>query len=143
MSSSIRMDLGLMALALALAGDAAMADVVAVVSSKSAIAALSKSEVADIFYGKTTHVANGALVVPIDQVEGSPVRDEFYRKVAGKSAAQMKEYWSKIIFTGRGQPPKEAPNSIEVKKRIIESPAAIGYIELNMVDPSVRVVPVQ
>jgi hypothetical protein len=43
----------------------------------------------------------------------------------------------------RGQPPKEALNSIELKKRIIETPAAIGYIELNMVDPSLRVVLVQ
>jgi hypothetical protein len=52
----------------------------------------------------------------------------------------MKEDWSKVIFTGRGRPPEELPNSVEVKKRISESPAAIGYIELNMVDPSVRVV---
>jgi hypothetical protein len=60
--------------------------------------------------------------------------------MAGRSAAQMKAYWSKIIFTGRGQPPQEAANSVEMKKRLIENPAAIGYIEKNLVDSSVRVV---
>ena len=53
--------------------------------------------------------------------------------MAGKSPAQMKAYWSKIIFTGRGQPPKEVPNSAAVKKGIVENPAVIGYVELNMV----------
>jgi ABC-type phosphate transport system substrate-binding protein len=96
--------------------------------------------VQDIFLGKTSRFPNGALALPIDQAEGSAVREEFYAKMAGRSAAQMKAYWSKIIFTGRGQPPQEAANSVEMKKRLIENPAAIGYIEKNLVDSSVRVV---
>jgi hypothetical protein len=55
----------------------------------------------------------------------------------------MKAYWSKIIFTGRGQPPNEVSSSAEMKKRIGENTAAIGYIELSMVDASVRVLPTQ
>jgi ABC-type phosphate transport system substrate-binding protein len=131
--------LGALGLALNLATCAVMAEVVAVVSAKSAITTLTNSQLADIFFGKTNRLANGVQVVPIDQVEGSIARDEFYVKVAGKSAAQVKAYWSRIIFTGRGQPPREAPNSVETKKLIIENIAAIGYIELNMVDGSVRV----
>ena len=58
----------------------------------------------DIFLGRATRFPNGLLAVPIDQVEGSAAREEFYTRFVGKSAAQMKAYWSKIIFTGRGQP---------------------------------------
>jgi ABC-type phosphate transport system substrate-binding protein len=82
---------------------------------------------------------NGAKAVPIDLMEGSPTRDEFYAKFAAKSPAQCKAYWSKIIFTGRGQPPREASNDIELKKRLAENPNAIGYIDRNMLDDSVRV----
>jgi ABC-type phosphate transport system substrate-binding protein len=129
-----------MALALSLGASAAVADVVTVVSAKSPVSTLSKSQVADIFLGKTTELPGGAQAVPIDQNEGSAAREEFYARFTGKSAAQVKAHWSKIIFTGRGQPPLEVPNSAEVKKRLIENPNAIGYIDQNMVDSSVRVV---
>jgi ABC-type phosphate transport system substrate-binding protein len=128
------------ALALSLASHSATADVVAVVSAKSAITTLSKSQMADIFLGRVNRFPNGSPAVPIDQAEGSAAREEFYAKMAGKSAAQMKAYWSKIIFTGRGQPPKEVPNGVEMKKRIFENPAAIGYIDANLLDDSVRVI---
>jgi hypothetical protein len=103
---------------------------------------LSKSQVADIFLGKTARFPDGSQAVPIDQSEGTAVRNEFYTNFAGKSAAQIKVYWSKIIFTGRGQPPKAVSNGIEVKKHLAGNPAAIGYLEANLVDDSLRVVAV-
>jgi ABC-type phosphate transport system substrate-binding protein len=135
-----RVGMILIGVALGLGVGAAGADVVAVVAAKSPITTLSKSQVADIFLGKPSRLPDGAYAVPVDQAEGSAVRDEFYEKVADKSAAQIKAYWSKIIFTGRGQPPPSVSNSIEMKKRISDNPAAIGYIDRNLVDDSVRVV---
>jgi ABC-type phosphate transport system substrate-binding protein len=135
--------LRLIGLALSFAINAAMADVVAVVSSKSAITTMTKSQIADIFFGKTVRLSNGVQPVPIDQAEGSVARNEFYLKVADKSAAHMKGYWSRIIFTGRGQPPQEVRDSAEMKKRISDNPAAIGYIDLEMVDGTVRTVQIQ
>jgi ABC-type phosphate transport system substrate-binding protein len=126
-------------LALSFAATPAMADVVAVVSVKSPINLLSVSQVVDIFLGKASHFPDGTRAVPIDQTENSAVRDEFYVKV-GKSPTQIKAYWSKIIFTGRGQPPPTAPSSAEIKKRIDENPEAIGYIDRSMVDNTVKVV---
>jgi ABC-type phosphate transport system substrate-binding protein len=135
-----RLGLVVFGLVLSLGSPAVIADVVAVVSSTSPITTLSKSQMTDIFMGKISRLPNGAQAMPIDQMEGSGAREEFYAKVVGKSAAQMKAYWSKIIFTGRGQPPKEVSNSAEVKRFIVNNPAAIGYIEESLVDGSVRVV---
>jgi hypothetical protein len=131
---------GIIAVGFLAASPPVSADVVAVVSSKSAVTTLSKSQVVDIFLGKTTRFPDGSQALPLDQSEGTIVRDEFYIKLVGKSAAQMKAYWSKIIFTGRGQPPKDVPNDAEVKKRLVENPTAIGYMDANMVDASLRVV---
>ena len=130
----------LFGLALSLSVGAATADVVAVVAATSAVTTLSKAQVTDIFLGKANRFPNGAAAVPIDQPEGSAARNEFYARFAEKSAAQIKAFWSKIIFTGRGQPPKEVADSIEMKKRLSENPSTIGYIEENMVDDSVKVV---
>ena len=127
-------------LILGLGVSAVSADVVAVVSSKSPITTLSKNQVMDIFLGKRTSYPDGSLAVPIDQTEGSTARDEFYNRTAGMSPAQVKAFWSKIIFTGRGQPPKTVTSSLEAKKLLIASPNAISYIDQSLVDSSVRVV---
>jgi ABC-type phosphate transport system substrate-binding protein len=114
-------------------------EVVAVVSAKSAVTALSANQVADIFLGRSTRFPDGTHAVPIDQNEDSPVRDRFYAQFTGKSAAQVKAHWSKIIFTGRGQPPRQASSGAELKKIIADNPNAIGYIDPKLVDSSVRV----
>jgi ABC-type phosphate transport system substrate-binding protein len=133
---------GFAAVALVLGLNAGMAtgEVVAVVSARNPTATLSRNQVVDIFLGKTSRFPDGSQAVPIDQAEGSAAREEFYLKFAGKSPAQLNAHWSKIIFTGRGQPPREVANGVEVKKRLAENPNAIGYIEQNLVDGSVKVV---
>lgn len=127
-------------LVLSLAASGAFADVVAIVSAKSATASLTADEVANIFLGKSATFPRGGAAVPLDQSESSPQRDEFYNKTARKSAAQLKAYWSKIIFTGKGQPPQELPGNNEVKKAVAADPTAIGYIDKSALDSSVKVV---
>ena len=122
---------------------AAAADVVAVVSAKSTVTNLNANQVADIFLGKSSHFPDGTQAVPIDQAEDSPTRDRFYAQYTGKSPSQVKAHWSKIIFTGRGQPPKQVPNNAEAKKMVSDNPHAIAYIEQSQVDGSVRVLTVQ
>jgi ABC-type phosphate transport system substrate-binding protein len=128
------------ALLLAAVDVSARADeVVPVVSAKSSITALDAGQVADIFLGKTSRFPDGTPAVPIDLAEDSPERDRFYAQYTGKSPAQVKAHWSKIIFTGRGQPPRQAANGREVRKLVAENPNAIGYIDPSLVDASVRV----
>jgi len=120
---------------------AGAADVVAVVSAKSRVTALNSDQVADIFLGKTSHFPDGTQATPVDQSEDSPARERFYAQFTGKSPAQVKAYWSKMIFTGRGQPPRQATNGAEAKKLVLENPNAIAYIDSRLVDGSVRVLP--
>jgi ABC-type phosphate transport system substrate-binding protein len=116
------------------------ADVVPVVSSKSSITTLSKAQVIDIFLGRRTRFPDGSLAVPIDQTEGSVAREQFYSRIADMSPAQVKAFWSKIIFTGRGQPPVAVATSLDAKKALAANPNAISYIDESLVDSSVRVV---
>ncbi len=134
-----RLRMTMFALCLSLAMSAACADVVAVVSDKSPVTSLSNNQLADIFLGRVARFPNGNPAVPVDQAEGTAVRNEFYAKFAGKTAAQLKAHWSKIIFTGRGQPPRAMANSGETKKFLAQNPNAIGYIEQSEVDGTVKV----
>jgi hypothetical protein len=127
------------ALLLNLTAAVAMADVVAVVSSKSTLATLSKDQITDIFLGKSTRFPDGTQAIPIDQQEGSTARDEFYTKFAGRSPAQIKSHWTKIIFTGRGKPPRTVGDSIEARKLTAMNTQTISYMQRSDVDSSVKV----
>lgn len=118
----------------------AHAEVVVVVSSKSSIASLTTEQTAKIFLGKVVTFPNEQAAFPIDQPEGSAIRDEFYSKVAHKNSSQLTAYWAKIIFTGEGRPPQLISGDVAVRKAIAGNPNAIGYIDKSAVNRSVRVV---
>ena len=121
-----------------LAGAAAATELVVVVSARSPITLLRAEQVADIFLCEATRFPDGGEVVALDLPIGSPLRDDFYLKVANRTPALMKAYWTKKIFTGRGQPPRELPNSQAVRKLVADNPTLIGYIERSALDASVR-----
>lgn len=116
----------------------AAAEIVVIVSAKSPVSALRPDQVADIYLGQLASFPDGAQAVALDQQVGSAQRDEFYLKVAAKTPPLLKAYWSKMIFTGRGQPPKEVPNSAAVRKLVADNPGLIGYIDRAALDASVK-----
>jgi len=124
----------------ALCQGAAAAELVVIVSSKSPVTALRQEQVADIFLGQIANFPGGAEVVALDQNIGSPERDEFYSKVTSKTRPLVKAYWTKMIFTGRGQPPKEVGSSAAIRKMVAENPSLIGYIDKSALDASVKTV---
>ena len=114
------------------------ADMVVIVSARSQVQSLRPDQVADIFLGQSGHFPDGAVAVALDQGIGSPLRNTFYARVMSKSPALLKAYWTKMIFTGRGKPPRELPDSAAVRKEVAANPALIGYIERVALDASVR-----
>jgi len=119
---------------------AASADVVVVASAASGLSSLTPSQVYDIFLGKSAYLPNGALAMPIDQPETSSERRMFYETYTGKSPAQVKAYWSKLIFTGKGQPPREAKGLSALYRFMSRNAGAIGYMDRSEVDNRVRIV---
>jgi ABC-type phosphate transport system substrate-binding protein len=119
----------------------ALADVVVIVSARSAVLHLTAAQATRIFLGKSMAFPDGAHAMPVDQAEGAAIRDEFYSKVVGKDHAQMTAYWAKVIFTGGDSyPPKLLEGNASVRRAVAGNLSAIGYIDRSMLDGSVRVV---
>ncbi len=127
--------------ALTLAGFVAIAQAgpVVVVGKGSPIGASSESDVVKAFLGKKKDLG-GVSVVPVDQAEGNPARNDFYANVVKKSEAQLKSYWSRLIFTGKGQAPQVVGGDGDVKGMVASNPNIIGYIDESAVDGSVKVI---
>ncbi|HEU4653182.1 MAG TPA: hypothetical protein VFS47_04310 [Steroidobacteraceae bacterium] len=132
---AIKMALAASMLLGAMSGAAlASAEVVVVVNPSNPVANMTADQVADYFLGKST------ALQPVDLPESSATRTQFYQKVTGKDAAQVKAVWTRLIFTGKATPPKEVSSSADVKKTVAGNDKAIGYIEKSAVDSSVKVV---
>lgn len=128
-----------LALTLALGLSAAYSQVAVVVGAKSTATALTTEQAAALFLGKSDQIPGVGTALLLDQTESNAVREQFYSKVAGKSGAQVKAAWSRLVFSGKATPPKEIANSAEVKKMVANNANAIGYIEKSAVDGTVKV----
>lgn len=131
---------GMLFIVCGLIADIAAAQVVVIVSANSQITALRTDQVANIFLGKSMTYPTGDEAIPLDQNENASVRKEFYDKVMRRPPAFLKAHWSKLLFTGKGQPPRNMENNEAMKKAVARNAKFIGYIDKSAVDESVRVV---
>jgi ABC-type phosphate transport system substrate-binding protein len=122
----------------ALAG-VAQADIAIVVNPANANA-VSSDDLNRLFLGRASNFADGTKATPLNLSEGQAARDEFDNKVLSRSSSQLKAYWSKLVFTGKGTPPKELADDAAIKAAVAADPTAIGYISSASVDGSVKVV---
>jgi len=118
----------------------ASAEVAVIVSASNGNASIDQATISKIFLGKAKSFPDGAQAVPVDQDDGSASREAFNSTVLGKSASQLKSYWSRLIFTGKGTPPKQSGDDAAVKALVAANPNLIGYIDASAVDGSVKVV---
>lgn len=116
------------------------AEVAVIVHPSSGVSSLTEDDVSRLFLGKGKTFPDGSQAVPINQDEGSPARDKFNDSVCKKNSSQYKAYWSQLVFTGKGTPPKDAGKDADVKALISANPNMIGYIDASAVDASVKVV---
>jgi ABC-type phosphate transport system substrate-binding protein len=128
------------ALLIALASTAAFAEISVIISADNPNTSLDQAAVSKIFLGKAKSFPDGTQAVPVDQDEESAARESFNTNVLGKSDSQLKSYWSRLIFTGKGTPPKQSGDDASVKELVAKNPNIIGYIDSSAVDASVQVV---
>ena len=113
---------------------------VAIVVHPSNANQLSDSDISRAFLGKLKTFSDGQSIVAVNGAANSDTRVAFEKGVLKKSPAQVKAYWSKRLFTGKGKPLKELASDAEVLSFIAANPNAIGYIDAASADASVKVI---
>jgi ABC-type phosphate transport system substrate-binding protein len=103
------------------------------------MAGITANQAADIYLGKSGVFPNGQRVTPVDQGPNSPARQKFYKTVVKKDGSVLRVYWSKLLFTGKGQPPREVGDDADMKSWVASNPDAIGYVDGKFVDSTVKV----
>lgn len=114
------------------------AELVLVASVRTAAVEVSRERAENLYLGHATTLADGTPVKLIDLPNGA-LRDDFYLKLTGKNPAQIRAYWSRLVFTGRALPPREASSTAEARQWLLDTPNLIGYMERTDVPPGARI----
>jgi len=117
----------------------AYADVAVVVNLNNSTT-LSDSDISRVFLGKLKKFSNGEKATPVNLKFGSATRNEFEEKALKKSSSQIKAYWSKRVFSGKGKPPKELGTAKDIMALVASDVNAVGYVDASTVNDSVRVI---
>lgn len=117
----------------------AQADVV-IIGHPAGPDSISVEQVRDIYLNRSRALPDGQRPTPYELPEGHPSREAFHNAVTGRSNTQLKAFWSQQVFTGKGQPPREASNDTVMKSSVALSPGGIGYIDDSLVDDSIKVI---
>ncbi len=116
-----------------------LADVSVIVNAANG-ATISEGDIPRIFLGKVKQFTNGDKITIINMKFKQATRNEFEEKVLNKSASQVKAYWSKLMFSGKGKPPKELASDKDIIAFVSSNPSAIAYIDAASADGSVKVI---
>lgn len=122
----------------ALVGPAFAGDLVVIVHADRDVR-LTREDVAQIYLKRRRFWKNGEAIVPLNRDSVSPARQAFVRHVFGGDTGRLAVYWNRQYFRGV-LPPATLASDEAMKRFVANEPQAIGYIPVELVDASVRVV---
>ncbi len=117
----------------------AMAEIEVIVHPSNA-SALDKDSVKRIYLGKTRAFPGGGEAVPIGLKDGSSENQEFTKSVLAKTPKQLKAYWAKMVFTGKGTPPRQMDSASDILGLVSANPNIIGFVPAGSATGAVKVV---
>lgn len=116
------------------------AEVEVIVNAEVEVEQITRQLASAIFLGKTNELPDGTELVPYDQKAGTASRVSFYNKATNKTEDLVLTYWTKLIFNGKGYPPEQLLNDLEVLEQVASDEAAIGFVDSSVLNDEVKVV---
>lgn len=117
-----------------------LGEIVLIVHPDNPVKELSRDQIIKIYMGRNLTFPTGKPALPLDMSPSSHSRQQFYNLLVNKSVAEINAYWARLLFTGRATPPRPVADAETLLETVRENPAAIGYIDVDSIDNSVKVV---
>lgn len=98
------------------------------------------SEIRNIFLDQFIKAETNNRFIPILSFENIELRTRFNKQILKKNNKQVRAFWAKKIFTGKGAPPVEMKNN-DLIKTVSQNKAAIGMVSWDSItNDDVRVI---
>ena len=99
-----------------------------IANAKNPTHSLSKQDIQNIFLGKIQSFPNGEPAKPVNLSKGSASREAFMKEILKKNERSWRSHWARLLFTGKGKPPKEYKSTQDIIDLVEKKQQAIGYI---------------
>lgn len=119
------------------AGPALADELVLIANPASGIDRLSRDQAVNLYMGRFKRLPSGITALPLDL---AGARQAFYQLLVNKRLAEINSYWARLVFSGRGSPPRRVESVDEMLDIVASNSGAIGYVPHQAVDDRVRVV---
>lgn len=119
---------------------AGAAQVVVIVHPDNPLSTLTRSQLVDIYMGRSMNFPHGEKALPIDLSSSSKIRESYYQMLIHKSISQVNAFWARLMFSGRATPPQVLPDNASVIDEVMNNPSAIAYIDIQYLNDDVKVV---
>jgi len=116
--------------------------VVVIVNKEVPAESLSADELKLIYLGKKTFWSNNKKIELSVHQEGT-VHEKFLKKYLGKTPEQFRNYWNKILYTGKGIPPTPFKTGKEVVEYVEKTEGAVGYVSAGTAREGVKTVSIK
>lgn len=112
---------------------------IAVIVHPSNTTEVSRKDIKNIYLANLTSFKNGVKIIPLSRSSQTSQYKYFIKYVLKKRRHQMKAFWGQQLYTGRGVPPKKLKSNQSVINIVSKNPSAIGYIDIDSINDSVKV----
>ena len=85
-----------------------------------------------IFGMRLTEWPNGSRVVVFVMDPDSQIHTNFAKRRLRLFPYQLTQAWDRLVFSGTGQAPVEVRTPTEMRRRLLATPGAIGYLPTNL-----------
>lgn len=100
---------------------------------------ISAGRLQQLFMKTVTRWPGGSTIQPVELRGQPPARQEFARRVLGKSLPALKSHWNKLIYSGREVPPVEMASDEEIVAFVKANEGAIGVVSASAATAGTKV----
>lgn len=99
---------------------------------------LSKGDVKSIYLAKKKSIDGTS--VKLTTLKDKDLTAKFLKEYVGKTPSQFSAYYKKLVFTGKGKPPKKMGSEAEMIAYVARTTGAIGYVSAGAVTDAVKTI---
>jgi ABC-type phosphate transport system substrate-binding protein len=120
----------------------ARAQVIVIANAKVKVAAISRSELRDVFTGATTSLKDGTQIAPVLLKQGT-THDSFLSSYLGKNDGTLRMVWRNLVFSGQANMPKSMESEAALVEYVAHTSGAIGYISKTTPHDDVKILAIE
>ena len=129
---------GVFVMLASMVGTAWAGDIVVVANKGIGESSLSKKEIQSIFLGKKKSLGGTTVQLAILKGNAKDVHGRFLKTYVKKSPSKFKNYYKKLVFTGKGKEPKSFASEASLLAFVARTNGAIGYASADAVTHQVK-----